>query len=62
MKEIIMKGRKRTANKKTIVNSKKIIRCKQKMIPVFENDNCESFITKSSTEHENFCKNCKHSF
>ncbi len=57
-----MKGKRRVSNKKTTAGNKKIIRCKQKMIPVFENDNCEDFVKKDSGNTDNFCKNCKYSF
>lgn len=57
-----MKGKRKVTNKKTTVSNKKIIRCKQKMIPVFENDICKDFVKKDSSNTDNFCKNCKYSF
>lgn len=55
-------NRKRSSNRQTVIKSNKIIRCKNKMIPVFESDNCKSFIKKENAESTNICKNCKHSF
>ena len=55
------KRKKSSSNKKTFKNNK-ITRCKSKMIPVFESDNCEDFIKKGSADSDNICKNCKHSF
>jgi hypothetical protein len=37
--------RKSSNNKKAIMNNK-IIRCRSKMIPVFERDNCDRFLKK----------------
>ena len=38
--------RKKSSNNKTEIKNYNIIRCKSKMIPVFESDNCEDFIKK----------------
>jgi len=53
--------RKQTYNKNTNDN-KKIIRCKLKMIPVFEGDTCKDFAQKEHSESTKICKNCKNSF
>jgi len=57
-----MNRRKKSSNYKTVIKSNKIIRCKSKMIPVFESDNCKDFTKKENAESNNVCKNCKHSF
>ena len=55
------KRKKSSSNKKTIKNNK-IMRCKSKMIPVFESDTCKDFFKKENEESNNICKNCKNSF
>ena len=57
-----MNRRNKKLNNKTAVKNKKIIRCKSKMVPVFEVDNCEDFVKKESADSNNICKNCKYSF
>jgi len=57
-----MNRRKKSSNHKITIKNNKIIRCRSKMIPVFENDNCKDFLNKENTESNNICKNCKHSF
>ena len=57
-----MNRKRKPSKNKAIINKKVIIRCKSKMIPVFESDNCGDFIKKEDREHEHICKNCKHSF
>jgi hypothetical protein len=54
--------RKKSRDNKTKNTSKKIIRCKNKMIPVFESDTCENFKNKPNSETINICKNCVNSF
>ena len=54
--------RKRSSNNKTEVKKHKIIRCKSKMIPVFENESCEGFSKKERAESIDICKNCRYSF
>jgi hypothetical protein len=54
--------RKKSKVNKTKIISKKIIRCSNKMIPVFESDTCDNFKNKSSTESNSICKNCINSF
>ena len=54
--------RRKTSSDKKAIKKNKIIRCKSKMIPVFDNENCKDFIKKENSESSNFCKNCKHSF
>ncbi len=41
---------------------KKIIRCKTLNRPVFDNDVCSQYSSKSSYNGEKSCNNCKHSF
>ena len=55
------RGRRKTNNKNEY-KQKKVIRCKEKMLPVFEEDNCNDFIQKDKSDPKNNCKNCKHSF
>jgi hypothetical protein len=58
-----MNGRRRKPrNNKTKIISKKIIRCKTKMIPVFESDTCEKFTKRVNSESASICKNCENSF
>jgi hypothetical protein len=57
-----MKGRRKSKNNKTKINSKKIIRCSNRMIPVFETDTCENFTKKANSESASICKNCANSF
>ncbi len=58
-----MNRKKRTSsNNKTSIKNKKIIRCKSKMIPVFESDNCKDFIKRENADSNILCKNCKNSF
>lgn len=57
-----MNRRRRSSNNKKAIKNNKIIRCKSKMIPVFESDNCEDFIKKEHSESKNMCKNCINSF
>lgn len=54
--------RKKSSDNKISNKNNKIIRCKSKMIPVFENDICEDFSKKENTQSNNICKNCKFSF
>ena len=54
--------RKRSKDNKTKISNKNIIRCRNKMIPVFETDTCEDFINKPNSESINICKNCINSF
>jgi len=54
------KRRKKSFRNET--KSKKIIRCKIKMIPVFETDTCDKFSKKENTDTNKICKNCKNSF
>jgi len=54
--------RKKSSNNKSDTKSTKIIRCSNKMIPVFESDTCEDFIKKESSVANNICKNCINSF
>ena len=58
-----MNGRRKKSNvNKTKISSKKIIRCSNKMIPVFESDTCENFTKKVNSESVSICKNCVNSF
>ena len=54
--------RKKSSNNRREVKKDKIIRCKSKMIPVFEGDNCEDFMKKENSDSKNICKNCVNSF
>jgi hypothetical protein len=54
--------RKKSLNNKKEIKQKRIIRCRSKMIPVFESDDCGDFIKKEDRESNHICKNCKHSF
>jgi len=53
---------KRRKQSKNYTVTKKIIRCKNKMIPVFDNDSCKDFIKREAADKDKVCKNCKHSF
>lgn len=54
--------RRRSSNTKKETKNYKIIRCRSKMMPVFESDNCEDFIKKENSDPKNICKNCVNSF
>ncbi len=54
--------RKKSTGNKTKISSKKIIRCGNKMIPVFESDTCDNFTKKVNSESTSICKNCINSF
>lgn len=54
--------RRKSSNEKKVIKKNKIIRCKSKMLPVFDSDNCKDFIKKENSESNNICKNCIHSF
>jgi hypothetical protein len=54
--------RKKSSENKIVIKNNKIIRCKNKMIPVFESDFCKDFLKKDNTQSNNICKNCKFSF
>ena len=54
--------RKKSSNIKNSIIENKVIRCRSKMLPVFENDNCEDFIKKENAETNDICKNCIYSF
>jgi hypothetical protein len=56
-----MSRRRRQRNEKK-TNNKTVIRCKNKMIPVFETDTCKEFVKKDQTNTNNICINCKYSF
>jgi len=55
-------NRRRRTNNRTSIKNKKIIRCRSKMMPVFESDNCKDFVKRENSESNNTCKNCKNSF
>ena len=57
-----MNRKRRTSNRKETNNKKVIIRCKSKMIPVFESDNCKDFMKREAADSDKICKNCKYSF
>jgi len=57
-----MNGRRKSKENKTKISNKKIIRCSNKMIPVFETDTCENFIKRVNSESASICKNCANSF
>ncbi len=57
-----MNNRRRTQNKKIDKKQSQVIRCKKKMMPVFENDACQDISIKEKTSSNNNCKNCLHSF
>lgn len=54
--------RRKKSNKNTENKHKTVIRCKRKMIPVFESDICKDFIKKENLEANKNCGNCKYSF
>ena len=57
-----MNRKRKQLKNNAIIKKKVIIRCKSKMIPVFESDNCGDFIKKEGREPDHICKNCKNSF
>ena len=54
--------RKKSPSNNILLKQKRIIRCRSKMIPVFEDGNCDDFIKKEGKEPNQSCKNCEHSF
>lgn len=52
----------KTSNRKVEKNSNKNMRCKLKMIVIFESDKCKDFSKKDGSISGNVCKNCKYSF
>ena len=58
-----MNGRRsRRSNNRQTIQKNKIMRCKSKMVPVFDSDTCEHFLKKENTDSNNNCRNCKNSF
>jgi hypothetical protein len=55
-----MRNNKRRYNQ--IKKKSKIIRCKTHNRPVFEHETCSLFSSKSDTNNDNTCVNCKSSF
>jgi len=41
---------------------KKLFRCKTLNRPVFGNEVCSQFSSKTSSNNQNNCENCKHAF
>ena len=56
------KQRRKNTNNKSSIKNLKIVRCKNRMVPVFESDNCKEFIKREGAESNSICKNCKNSF
>ena len=54
--------RNKSSNRQEEPKQKRVIRCRSKMVPVFESDNCENFINKIDKEPNQICRNCKNSF
>ncbi len=54
------KNRRRRNNENK--QQKKVIRCKALNRPVFEHEVCSQFSSKVSSNNQNNCENCKHSF
>jgi hypothetical protein len=57
-----MNRRRKSSYNTTTPKNKKIMRCRSKMIPVFESDNCKEFIKREKSDSNSICKNCKNSF
>ena len=56
-----MNNRRKKSSKNEKIN-KKIIRCKSKMVPVFDTDTCDKFLKKENTDTNKICRNCNNSF
>ena len=56
-----MNNRRKKFSKDEKIN-KKIIRCRSKMLIVFETDSCDNFSKKENTDSNKFCRNCINSF
>jgi hypothetical protein len=54
------KNRRRRNNENK--TKKKIIRCRTLKKPVFNNEICSSYNSKSDSNSQRNCENCKHSF
>lgn len=55
-------NRNKKNNNKKIYSTNEVIRCKTKMAPVLEQDTCNEFLGRDSTDSNHICKNCKNSF
>jgi hypothetical protein len=56
-----MNNRRKKFSKDDKIN-KKIIRCKNKMLIVFETDTCDKFLKNENNDANKVCKNCINSF
>ncbi len=56
-----MNYRRKKSSENNKVNNKKI-RCKSKMIPVFETDTYDYFLKKENVDSNKICRNCLNSF
>jgi len=45
-----------------IIKQKKVIRCRALNRPVFEHEVCSQFSSKTNSNTNNNCENCKHAF
>jgi len=52
----------RRKRNKEIKKQKIVIRCKAQNKPVFDHEVCSQFVTKESSNNQDNCGNCKHSF
>ena len=59
---LFMKQKRRSSTNKTEPKNNAVIRCRSKMMPVFEHDTCKDYIQKGDGENPSNCKNCKNSF
>lgn len=57
-----MRNRRRSNKNMNNRQRKVVIRCKNKMIPVFDRDVCEDFVKNDKSNSDHNCKNCRHSF
>ena len=57
-----MRNRRRSNKNMKTMQRKVVIRCKTKMVPVFNSDICEDFVQSDKSNSDHNCKNCVHSF
>ena len=57
-----MRNRRKSNKNMNNRQRKVVIRCKNKMIPVFDMDVCEDFVQNEKSNSDHNCKNCNHSF
>ncbi len=55
-------GRKKGRNNRFNKTKSEVMRCRVHNKPVFNTDNCSSFVQKTNSDKKSNCVNCKNSF